>query len=146
MSPLDFIKNPLLWMRLIEKYKVEVSPAAPFSLGLCVDRAESSGTTYDCSSLIVMPLGGEPFKVSEEKVQKLNTLFGIKAEVLQIAYGKCIEIHDTYFTHYTCHGTTVPNIVDYDCCYYNTCMDFRRMHCDYVRFDLYSKILLCQMI
>ena len=38
-SPLDFVRDPLLWMKVISKYKVNISGGPNFAYELCIKKA-----------------------------------------------------------------------------------------------------------
>ncbi|HUH04163.1 MAG TPA: fatty acyl-AMP ligase, partial [Kofleriaceae bacterium] len=61
MSPLQFLADPLRWLRTISRERATLSPAPNFAYGLCVKRAESESTDeLDLSSWRLALNGAEP--------------------------------------------------------------------------------------
>ncbi len=59
-SPIDFVRDPELWMYLIEKYRATTTAGASFAFELVAKRLRDSGNKYDLSSIQVCASGGEP--------------------------------------------------------------------------------------
>ncbi|CAN0435322.1 unnamed protein product, partial [Discosporangium mesarthrocarpum] len=66
MSPVDFIRNPLLWMRLVSREKAHFTLAPDFAYRLCALRwrGVSSTIPVELSGLLVLQSGGEPVRAS----------------------------------------------------------------------------------
>ncbi len=63
MSPLDFLRNPLLWLRAISQTRAHTSGAPNFAYDLCVRKVtDEQLSSLDLSSLEVTYCGAEPIR------------------------------------------------------------------------------------
>jgi acyl-CoA synthetase (AMP-forming)/AMP-acid ligase II len=89
MSPFDFLKKPLRWLKTISDYKCTLSPAPNFSYDYCVSRiSENELTGIDLSSWRVAFNGAEPVR--------LDTLIGFRNKFSSFGFS------DTAFL--SCYG------------------------------------------
>ncbi|MFM1546302.1 beta-ketoacyl synthase N-terminal-like domain-containing protein [Streptococcus mutans] len=110
----SFVKTPLLWFELIEKYRATHTACINFSLELCNESSED-GRSYDLSSLKSMTCAGEPINYDTVDIFFNNFIsFGIKKRVFSPLYGmtevcpisssdpnedyKILEIEDNFST------------------------------------------------
>lgn len=94
-SPLNFIRNPLLWLQTMTKYKATHSAGPNFAFELLVRRLESSKKKqsvllqeYDLSSMLFLMASAEPVRPKTMKrfVELLGPC-GLGEEVLAPGYG-----------------------------------------------------------
>lgn len=65
ISPQDFVRRPLRWLRAIQDYRAVVSGAPSFAFELCADRVSpDEAAELDLSSLQVMFCGAEPIRAA----------------------------------------------------------------------------------
>lgn len=103
-SPIDFITNPVVWLKLISRFNKVFSGAPPFALSLLAKRTTPEDLkTIDLSSLSALVLGAEPIRASflEEftkffgpygfRAQTFITCFGMAENVLHVSgkWGSC---------------------------------------------------------
>lgn len=63
MSPIHFIQNPIVWLKVMSRYPLVFSGAPPFALDLCVRRVtEEDKKEIDLSGVAALILGAEPIK------------------------------------------------------------------------------------
>lgn len=89
IPPLAFIKNPICWLRAIDKYQVTHSGCPNFGYDLCVQHIKSlEKEALNLSSWKVAVNGGETIrKETLEKFYALCSSSGFKIECFQLAYG-----------------------------------------------------------
>eukprot|EP00961_Rhodomonas_salina_P079791 1072310-Rhodomonas_salina.1 len=63
-SPLDWLQNPTMWPRAIEKVKGTFTAGPNFSLELTSKRLRQQEKSFDCSSIEWAIIGGEPTRLS----------------------------------------------------------------------------------
>ncbi len=64
-SPLHFIQNPIIWLKVISRYRHVFTGAPPFALDLCVRRVTPEDMKeIDLSGVAALILGAEPIKAS----------------------------------------------------------------------------------
>jgi acyl-CoA synthetase (AMP-forming)/AMP-acid ligase II len=89
MSPLDFLKSPLTWLRQISEIRATVTGGPNFAYDLCVRRARGSGLgDIDLSSWSVAFNGAEP--VRPETLQRFAQRFagnGFRSSAFLPCYG-----------------------------------------------------------
>lgn len=89
MSPLDFIKDPIGWLKAIDRYDISVSIAPNFAFELCIKRVNPSDrSSLDLSSLETLISGAEPIKL--ESVRAFYQTFkacGLQERTFSAAYG-----------------------------------------------------------
>ncbi|TWU10907.1 Polyketide synthase PksJ [Allorhodopirellula heiligendammensis] len=89
ISPADFVRNPLLWLRCIDYYNGSSNGAPNFGYELCVrriDHAECDG--LDLSSWKVAVAGAEPVRASTlRRFEEKFARYGFGSGVFSPAYG-----------------------------------------------------------
>ncbi|KAL0550754.1 hypothetical protein IC582_009815 [Cucumis melo] len=131
-SPLTFIKNPLLWLHTMSKYKATHSAGPNFAFELVARRLEVNKgkvQTYDLSSMVFLMIAAEPVrKTTLKKFLELTVPFGLTEEKMAPGYGlaeNCVFVSCAF-------GEGIPIFVDWQgrvCCGYvdqdNTDIDIR---------------------
>lgn len=120
-SPMTFIRNPLMWLQIMSKYKATHSAGPNFAFELMVRRLESDKDkvwNYDLSSLIFLMVAAEPVRQGTlQRFIKLTHPFGLSQEVMAPGYGlaeNCVFVSCAY-------GEGKPILVDWQgrvCCGY----------------------------
>ncbi|MBV4483806.1 AMP-binding protein [Pseudomonas khavaziana] len=89
MSPLDFLKRPLLWLSVIDRYKATDTAGPNFALDLCVQKiAHNDYQEWDLSSLKVFLIGAEPVRyASVERFLHQFEAVGLSRECIYPGYG-----------------------------------------------------------
>jgi len=88
-SPLDFIRNPSLWFKVMSKFKVHITTGMEFAFALMVSKVDLKDLDgVDLSSVTRFTSGGEPIKADTLRnfAQKFAPL-GIKIEHLDPCFG-----------------------------------------------------------
>jgi acyl-CoA synthetase (AMP-forming)/AMP-acid ligase II/1-acyl-sn-glycerol-3-phosphate acyltransferase/acyl carrier protein len=91
ISPVDFLKDPMVWLRAITRYKVKHTAAPNFSYGLVQrkcppERLRAEG--IDLSSLDSAGLGGEPASwATVESFREYAKPFGFNPDIMNACYG-----------------------------------------------------------
>lgn len=89
ISPLHFLQRPLRWLRLIQRYKISISPAPNFALEMCAHiPRDQIPPDLDLSSLDGLYCGAEP--VNAETVTRFVAAFapyGLSADAVKPCYG-----------------------------------------------------------
>ncbi|KAM3575053.1 hypothetical protein VYU27_003073, partial [Nannochloropsis oceanica] len=91
MSPMTFVKNPLIWIKTMSKVGAHFSTAPNFALGLTARRWKSQRgkqEPLDLSALQFIQLGGEP--VNPEHISAFSSTFadhGLRRNWVGPAYG-----------------------------------------------------------
>jgi acyl-CoA synthetase (AMP-forming)/AMP-acid ligase II len=89
MSPHDFIRNPLTYLRAITRWQGTITSGPSFNLDMCVDRVrEPDLAALDLSSLEVLGNGGEGVRASA--LRRFNHRFapcGFRPEAHTPSYG-----------------------------------------------------------
>jgi acyl-CoA synthetase (AMP-forming)/AMP-acid ligase II len=89
MSPVDFLKNPFLWLSLITKKKATCSGAPNFAYEMCIQKiSEEKKLTLDLSNWAVAFNGAEP--VRNSTLNRFTEAFagsGFKKTALYPCYG-----------------------------------------------------------
>lgn len=90
-SPMTFIRNPLLWLQIMSKYKATHSAGPNFAFEMVVRRLESDkdkAWNYDLSSLIFLMVAAEPVRQRTlKRFIELTYPFGLSQEVMAPGYG-----------------------------------------------------------
>ncbi|GAA0144094.1 hypothetical protein LIER_04625 [Lithospermum erythrorhizon] len=120
-SPMTFIKNPLMWIDTISKYKGTHSAGPNFAFELVVRRMElhkDSVCNFDLSSLIFLMVGAEPVRHQTlRRFIDLTAPLGLSESVIAPGYGlaeNCVFVNCGY-------GEGKPILVDWQgrvCCGY----------------------------
>ncbi len=91
MSPLDFLKRPSAWLRLISDARATHSPAPNFALEYCLreDKLPTSELDgIDLSSLESLLIGAEPLRAKTfTSFRQRFAPYGLRPDALQGAYG-----------------------------------------------------------
>jgi len=91
LSPIDFLKEPMTWLRAISRHRAVHAAAPNFAYDLCVrkcppERLRAEG--IDLSSLDNAGMGGEPVSwATVERFRAHFAPFGLRGEVLNPCYG-----------------------------------------------------------
>ncbi len=89
MTPLHFIRKPLLWLKAISKYRATVSGGPNFAYALCVNKIRPEELTgLDLSCWRVAFNGAEP--VHKQTIARFNAAFavtGLRPESHMAVYG-----------------------------------------------------------
>ncbi|KAE8731628.1 Cell differentiation, Rcd1-like protein isoform 1 [Hibiscus syriacus] len=119
--PMTFIRNPLLWLQTMSKYKATHSAGPNFAFELVVRRLESDkdkAWNYDLSSLIFLMIAAEPVRQRTlKRFIELTYPFGLSQGVMAPGYGlaeNCVFVSCAY-------GEGKPILVDWQgrvCCGY----------------------------
>ncbi|KAL2486015.1 4-coumarate--CoA ligase [Abeliophyllum distichum] len=120
-SPMTFIKNPLLWLETISKYRGTHSAGPNFSFELVVRRLEVDKNkirNYDLSSMIFLMIAAEPVRQKTlKRFIELTIPYGLSQYVMAPGYGlaeNCVFVCCAY-------GEGKPIVVDWQgrvCCGY----------------------------
>ncbi|OWM69223.1 hypothetical protein CDL15_Pgr025410 [Punica granatum] len=90
-SPITFIKNPLLWLQTMSKYRATHSAGPNFAFEILIRRLESTKTkshNYDLSSLTFFMIAAEPVRHKTiKRFIELTRPFGLSQEVMAPGYG-----------------------------------------------------------
>jgi acyl-CoA synthetase (AMP-forming)/AMP-acid ligase II len=85
MSPLTFLRNPIIWPLCIEKYSANATIAPNFAYQLACKRLESSGLKVNCGCLRFCTLGAEPAQF--ETYAMLNRVMNVSLNSIFTFYG-----------------------------------------------------------
>ncbi|ADG99124.1 AMP-dependent synthetase and ligase [Segniliparus rotundus DSM 44985] len=89
ITPIDFLRSPLLWAELIGKYKGTVTAAPNFAYSLLARRlSQAPDGAVDLSSMKYMMNGAEPVSPDTmEAIIEAGARFGLKPEAVAPCYG-----------------------------------------------------------
>jgi fatty-acyl-CoA synthase len=91
LSPVDFLKEPMSWLRALSRYRAIHTAAPNFAYQLCVRKCPAERLReekIDLSSVENSGMGGEPVAwTTVESFRAHFAPFGFKAEVLNPCYG-----------------------------------------------------------
>ncbi|MET0702011.1 MAG: fatty acyl-AMP ligase [Mycobacterium sp.] len=90
VTPMDFLRDILLWAKLIDKYKGTMTAAPNFAYALFAKRLRNQAKPgqYDLSTLRFALSGAEPVEPADvEDLIDAGKPFGLKAEAILPAYG-----------------------------------------------------------
>lgn len=118
-SPLTFIKNPLLWLQTMSKYRATHSAGPNFAFELVIRRLESNKDhIFDLSSMVFLMIAAEPVRQKTVKrFIELTNCFGLSQDVMAPGYGlaeNCVFVSCAF-------GEGRPVLVDWEgrvCCGY----------------------------
>ncbi|XP_070044660.1 uncharacterized protein [Nicotiana tomentosiformis] len=120
-SPMTFIRNPLLWLETMSKYKATHSAGPNFAFELVIRRLEANKEKewkYDLSSLKFLMVAAEPVRQKTlKRFIELTRPFGLSQRVMAPGYGlaeNCVFVSCAY-------GEGRPILVDWQgrvCCGY----------------------------
>lgn len=89
LSPLDFLRRPLRWLRAVSRFRATTSGGPNFAYDLCVRKITAAErATLDLSSWRIAPVGAEP--VRRETLDRFCEAFrecGFRREALYPCYG-----------------------------------------------------------
>ncbi|CAN4114036.1 unnamed protein product [Withania somnifera] len=112
-SPMTFIRNPLMWLETMSKYKATHSAGPNFAFELVVRRLEANKEKerkYDLSSLKFLMIAAEPVRQKTLKnFIELTRPFGLSQRVMAPGYGlaeNCVFVSCAY-------GEGRPILVDW---------------------------------
>jgi fatty-acyl-CoA synthase len=115
ITPMDFLRDTLLWARLIDKYKGTMTAAPNFAYKLFANRLRRQATPgeFDLSSLRWALSGAEAVEASDvADLCDAGAPFGLKPEAIVPAYGMAETTVAVSFTE--CGGGMVVDEVDAD--------------------------------
>eukprot|EP01042_Synura_sphagnicola_P013942 gene13942-17651_t len=102
LSPLSFLKDPIVWLRAISKYRAFLTSSPDFGLQLTVRRLEERLRTatgqrdlqdMDLSSLSVIPCGGEPVKPKSLLMfSRALKGYGLRSDAVFAGYGQAEHV------------------------------------------------------
>jgi fatty-acyl-CoA synthase len=90
VTPMDFLRDTLLWAKLIDKYKGTMTAAPNFAYALLAKRLRNQAKPgqFDLSTLRFALSGAEPVEPADvEKLCAAGAPFGLKPEAILPAYG-----------------------------------------------------------
>ncbi|KAI3748293.1 hypothetical protein L6452_11277 [Arctium lappa] len=121
LSPMTFIRNPLLWLQTMSKYRATHSAGPNFAFELVVRRLEGvkdKVLDYDLSSMKFLMVAAEPVRQKTlMRFVQLTGPFGLSQQVMAPGYGlaeNCVFVCCAY-------GEKKPILVDWQgrvCCGY----------------------------
>ncbi len=115
MTPIDFLRDVLLWARLIDKYKGTMTAAPNFAYNLLAKRLRRQATPgqFDLSSLRWALSGAEQVEPADvEDLLDAGKPFGLRPEAILPAYGMAETTVAVSFTE--CGAGLVVDEVDAD--------------------------------
>jgi fatty-acyl-CoA synthase len=114
VTPLDFLRDALLWAKLIGKYKGTMTAAPNFAYNLLARRLRQAETgQFDLSSLRWALSGSEQVDPADvEEFCDAGARFGLKAEAIVPAYGMAETTVAVSFT--ACGAGTLVDRIDAD--------------------------------
>ncbi|KAL4591428.1 hypothetical protein LXL04_004393 [Taraxacum kok-saghyz] len=91
-SPLTFIKNPILWLQTMSKFRATHSACPNFALEILIRRLgsmkEKTMNKLDLSSMVFLMVAAEPVRFKTlKKFVELTRCFGLSQEVMAPGYG-----------------------------------------------------------
>jgi fatty-acyl-CoA synthase len=90
VTPMDFLRDTLLWAKLIDKYKGTMTAAPNFAYALFAKRLRNQAEPgqFDLSTLRFALSGAEPVEPADvEDLLEAGKPFGLKPEAILPAYG-----------------------------------------------------------
>lgn len=115
VTPMDFLRDALLWAKLIDKYKGTMTAAPNFAYKLFAKRLrrQAAPGQFDLSSLRWALSGAEPVEPADvEDLCEAGAPFGLKPEAIVPAYGMAETTVALSFSE--CGGGMVVDEVDAD--------------------------------
>ncbi|KAG6400961.1 hypothetical protein SASPL_137806 [Salvia splendens] len=102
-SPMTFIKNPLLWLEIITKYKGTHSAGPNFAFELVIRRLEldkNKARDYDLSSMVFLMVAAEPVRQRTlRRFMELTMPYGLSQYLMAPGYGlaeNCVFVSCAY--------------------------------------------------
>src|SRR5215212_8724163 len=115
VTPMDFLRDTLLWARLIDKYKGTMTAAPNFAYALLAKRLrrQAKPGEFDLSTLRFALSGAEPVEPADvENLIEAGAPFGLRPEAILPAYGMAETTVAVSFSK--CSGGLVVDEVDTD--------------------------------
>ncbi|MEZ0385120.1 MULTISPECIES: fatty acyl-AMP ligase [Mycobacteriaceae] len=115
ITPMDFLRDTLLWAKLIDKYKGTMTAAPNFAYALFAKRLRKQATPgqFDLSTLRFALSGAEPVEPADvEDLIDAGRPFGLKPEAILPAYGMAETVLAVSFSK--CGAGLVVDEVDAD--------------------------------
>ncbi|NDJ91275.1 fatty acyl-AMP ligase [Mycolicibacter kumamotonensis] len=115
ITPMDFLRDTLLWAKLIDKYKGTMTAAPNFAYALFAKRLRKQATPgqFDLSTLRFALSGAEPVEPADvEDLIDAGKPFGLKPEAILPAYGMAETVLAVSFSK--CGAGLVVDEVDAD--------------------------------
>jgi fatty-acyl-CoA synthase len=115
VTPMDFLRDTLLWAKLIDKYKGTMTAAPNFAYALFAKRLRNQAKPgqFDLSTLRFALSGAEPVEPADvEKLCAAGAPFGLKPEAILPAYGMAETTLAVSFSE--CDAGLVVDEVDAD--------------------------------
>ncbi|KAM7273021.1 hypothetical protein ACFE04_027685 [Oxalis oulophora] len=120
-SPITFIRNPLMWLQVMTKYRATHSAGPNFAFELVLRRLESDkgkGQQFDLSTIKFLMIAAEPVRQKTlKRFIELTRPFGLSQEAMAPGYGlaeNCVFVSCSF-------GEGKPVFVDWQgrvCCGY----------------------------
>lgn len=115
ITPMDFLRDTLLWAKLIDKYKGTMTAAPNFAYALFAKRLRKQAKPgqFDLSTLRFALSGAEPVEPADvEDLIDAGRPFGLRAEAILPAYGMAETVLAVSFSQ--CNAGLVVDEVDAD--------------------------------
>lgn len=115
ITPMDFLRDTLLWAKLIDKYKGTMTAAPNFAYALFAKRLRKQATPgqFDLSTLRFALSGAEPVEPADvEDLIDAGKPFGLKASAILPAYGMAETVLAVSFSK--CGAGLVVDEIDAD--------------------------------
>ena len=115
VTPMDFLRDTLLWAKLIDKYKGTMTAAPNFAYALFAKRLRNQAEPgqFDLSTLRFALSGAEPVEPADvEDLLEAGKPFGLKPEAILPAYGMAETTLAVSFSE--CNAGLVVDEVDAD--------------------------------
>ncbi len=115
ITPMDFLRDTLLWAKLIDKYKGTMTAAPNFAYALFAKRLRKQATPgqFDLSTLRFALSGAEPVEPADvEDLIDAGRPFGLKPEAILPAYGMAETVLAVSFSK--CGAGLVVDEIDAD--------------------------------
>lgn len=88
ISPLHFIQRPQRWLRLIDRYRIEMTAAPNFALELCAKLTAEAVSGIDLSSMNDLYCGAEPVRASTlRRFDDTAAVLGLSRGAVKPCYG-----------------------------------------------------------
>jgi fatty-acyl-CoA synthase len=115
VTPMDFLRDTLVWARLIDKYQGTMTAAPNFAYALFAKRLrrQAQQGQFDMSTLRWALSGAEPVEPADvEDLCEAGAPFGLKPEAILPAYGMAETTVAVSFSE--CGGGLVVDEIDAD--------------------------------
>lgn len=89
LSPIDFLRRPIRWLRAIDRHRATATGAPNFALDLCADAiGAEEAAALDLSTLEMLLVGGEPLRASSfARFAERFAPSGLRRQALFQGYG-----------------------------------------------------------